>query len=50
MKESLKSSNESKQNESYRAALWAKIIDNTKISEYPQDKHDEVYNQFMNIW
>ena len=46
MKESLKSSNESKQNESYRAALWAKIIDNTKISEYPQDKHDEVYNQF----
>lgn len=46
MKESLKSSNETKQNESYRAALWAKIIDNTKISEYPQDKHDEVYNQF----
>lgn len=46
MKESLKSSNESKQNESYRAALWSKIIDSTKISEYPKDKKDEIYNQF----
>lgn len=46
MKTTLASNNESVQTQSYQAAVWSTVLDNCEISDYPEDKLDEIYNDF----
>ena len=47
MKETLAQNNESTQLQSYQAVCWATVLENCQISEYPQDKLDEISDAFF---
>lgn len=50
MNETLLSTNESTQNDSYISGIWATILENAEIKEEPQDKIDELYDSMYTYY